>query len=94
MRLNGKCKLAVLSGSYVLPLVPHKPRTDIERDGQSFKLVRRAIEERCFVGVKLYPPMGFRPLGNNSPVDTGLPPQDQESNSPPKTGASQKRIQN
>jgi predicted TIM-barrel fold metal-dependent hydrolase len=28
------------------------------------KLVRRAILEKGFVGVKLYPPMGFRPMGN------------------------------
>ena len=27
-------------------------------------VVKRAIEEQGFVGVKLYPPMGFRPLGN------------------------------
>jgi predicted TIM-barrel fold metal-dependent hydrolase len=30
----------------------------------SFKVLRRAIEERGFVGVKLYPPMGFQPDGN------------------------------
>jgi hypothetical protein len=32
--------------------------------GESLTLVRTAIEERGFLGVKLYPPMGFAPYGN------------------------------
>lgn len=31
-------------------------------------LVNRAIEEEGFLGVKLYPPMGFRPIGNSGAV--------------------------
>lgn len=34
--------------------------------GDSMRLVRRAIETRGFIGVKLYPPMGFAPWGNAS----------------------------
>lgn len=66
-------QLAVLSGGFVLPLVPYNPWTDIERGGKSFELVRWAIEERGFVGVKIYPPMGFRPLGNEGPPVSQLP---------------------
>jgi predicted TIM-barrel fold metal-dependent hydrolase len=32
----------------------------------SLKVVKDAIEHRGFVGVKLYPPMGFRPYGNKN----------------------------
>ncbi len=38
------------------------------KPGQSFSLVKDAIENRGFIGVKLYPPMGFAPYGN-----AGLP---------------------
>jgi predicted TIM-barrel fold metal-dependent hydrolase len=63
-------QLAVLSGGYVLPLVPYNPWTDIERRDESFRLVTWAIQERGFVGVKLYPPMGYRPLGNEEPINS------------------------
>jgi predicted TIM-barrel fold metal-dependent hydrolase len=33
--------------------------------GASMRLVKRAIESEGFVGVKLYPPMGFAPWGNS-----------------------------
>ena len=33
--------------------------------GESLTLVRDAIENRGFLGVKLYPPMGFAPYGNS-----------------------------
>lgn len=32
--------------------------------GDSLRLVKKAVETRGFIGVKLYPPMGFAPLGN------------------------------
>ena len=57
-------QLAMLSGGYVLPLVPYNPWTDIARDGASLALVKEAVEKHGFVGVKVYPPMGFQPLGN------------------------------
>lgn len=40
---------------------PWRAATD---GGASFELVRAAIEDMGFVGVKLYPAMGFRPAGN------------------------------
>lgn len=57
-------QLALLSGGYVLPVAPYNPWTDIERDGESLRTVQWAVREHGFVGVKIYPPMGFQPLGN------------------------------
>lgn len=37
----------------------------------SFRLARHAIERAGFLGVKLYPPVGFRPVGNESLFDVG-----------------------
>ena len=37
-------------------------------DGDSLRLVKRAVEEQGFLGVKIYPPMGFAPWGNE-PID-------------------------
>lgn len=34
-----------------------------------FDVVRSAVLDRGFVGVKVYPPMGWRPLGNSATVD-------------------------
>jgi predicted TIM-barrel fold metal-dependent hydrolase len=65
-------QLAVLSGGYVLPLVPYNPWTDIKQDGKSFELVRWAVEKHGFVGVKIYPPMGYKPLGNEQPPPSNL----------------------
>jgi predicted TIM-barrel fold metal-dependent hydrolase len=39
----------------------------------SFKVLQRAIEKRGFVGVKLYPPMGFRPSGNRQLSNSDFP---------------------
>lgn len=65
-------QLAVLSGGYVLPLVPYNPLTDLRQNNKSFNLVRQAIEERGFVGVKLYPPMGYLPLNNSKRLPSEL----------------------
>jgi predicted TIM-barrel fold metal-dependent hydrolase len=37
---------------------------EVGRRPSAFDLVREAIEKRGFIGVKLYPPMGFLPLDN------------------------------
>src|SRR5262245_691486 len=39
----------------------------------SFTVMKRAIEERGFVGVKLYPPMGFQPYDNASLPNSSFP---------------------
>lgn len=44
-------------------MVPFDPWRQIVDRG-ALDLVRHAIEDMGFVGIKLYPPMGFRPLGN------------------------------
>lgn len=66
-------KISELSGGYMKPLVAYNPLTDIKENGASYELVRDAIENHSFVGVKMYPPMGFFPGGNatnsNYPTD-------------------------
>ncbi|WP_157578711.1 amidohydrolase family protein [Rudaea cellulosilytica] len=63
--------LSHLSGGYMLPLISYNPWTDIKDNGASFSLVVSAIEEYGFIGVKIYPPMGFFAYGNsNTPVKT------------------------
>lgn len=57
-------QLALLSGGYVLPVAAYNPWTDIVRDGESLRMVQDAVGKRGFVGVKVYPPMGFHPLDN------------------------------
>lgn len=66
-------QLAVLSGGFVLPLIPYNPWTDIEEQGASLRLVKEAIGERGFVGVKIYPPMGFGPDGRVIASSSRLP---------------------
>lgn len=70
-------RLSHLSNGFLLPLVPYNPWTDIERSNESLELVRWAVKDHGFVGVKIYPPMGFRPYGNQ-PVSSPKkrPPDD------------------
>lgn len=44
--------------------VPFDPARNIHERGVSFALVKRAIETQGFIGVKLYPPMGYRAARN------------------------------
>ena len=60
-------KLAVFYDGRLLPLVAYDPLRDEATGGQALRWVQQAIESHGFVGVKLYPPMGFRPLGNTDP---------------------------
>lgn len=56
--------LSYLSGGYMLPLVGYNPWTDLNNRGESYQLVRTAIEDFGYVGVKIYPPVGYYPYGN------------------------------
>ncbi|MFM0356496.1 hypothetical protein PQR12_23630 [Paraburkholderia nemoris] len=74
--------LSQMSGGYMLPLVAYNPWTDIEEDNSSFNMVRTAICDYGFIGVKIYPPMGFYPFGNAT-----LPNKSNESNQTRPDGA-------
>lgn len=62
-------RIAVLTGGRVHGFVPFCPFRELmtaqgEAPGASLRLVQRAVQSNGFIGVKLYPPMGFAPLGN------------------------------
>lgn len=59
-------KIAVLFDGAVLPVVAYNPWPESEDSPSSLALVEKAITERGFVGVKLYPGIGYRPIGNES----------------------------
>jgi predicted TIM-barrel fold metal-dependent hydrolase len=62
-----------LSDGYLLPLVAYNPWTDLIKDGAALELVQRAVKDHGFIGVKIYPPVGFHPYGNASlPYPPGL----------------------
>lgn len=65
-------QLAVLSGGYVLPIVSYNPLSDIRRNGKPFELVKAAVLEHGFVGIKIYPPIGYWPIGNSRRTDDDL----------------------
>ncbi len=48
------------------PFCPFREAMTVDSSGMgdAMRLVRRAIETQGFIGVKLYPPMGFAPWGN------------------------------
>lgn len=61
-------KIVRLFEGRVHPMVGFDPLRDAQflgfADNSPFAWVRRAVEEMGFLGVKMYPPMGFRPSGN------------------------------
>jgi predicted TIM-barrel fold metal-dependent hydrolase len=64
-------RICVLSGGRVHAFVPYCPLRELEtgggvrgQDGQAMVCLKDAIMNRGFIGVKLYPPMGFAPYGN------------------------------
>lgn len=66
-------EMSVVTGGRVHCFAPYDPFKEVAfQVGQSaespFALVKDAVENRGFIGVKLYPPMGFAALGN-----AGLP---------------------
>ena len=56
----------------VLPMVGFDPRRDGDWARSSFRAVQDRVRRGAAIGVKLYPPMGFRPLGNERAVDARL----------------------
>lgn len=63
-------KIVRLFEGKIHPLVAFNPLkealyTGVDEDEQRpFNIVKKAVEERGFIGVKLYPPMGFFPIDN------------------------------
>jgi predicted TIM-barrel fold metal-dependent hydrolase len=59
-----------LGGAKFHPFVAFNPRREISGDldarghGPALRIVHRALQEHGFIGVKLYPASGFKPLGN------------------------------
>jgi predicted TIM-barrel fold metal-dependent hydrolase len=71
-QIDVMAQISVLLGGRVHSFAPFCPfREAMTRDasgtgeGQSLQQVKRAIETCGFIGVKLYPPMGFAPWGNS-----------------------------
>lgn len=57
-------QLSLLSRGFLLPLVAYNPLVDALDGDASLKVVQDAVDKHGCVGVKIYPPMGFRPFGN------------------------------
>lgn len=62
-------RISVLTGGRVHGFAPYCPfrevmTTGTDGLGASMRLVKRAVESQGFIGVKLYPPMGFAAWGN------------------------------
>lgn len=69
--------LSQLSGGYMRPLVAYNPWSDVQDNGRTLARTLDALDQRGFVGVKIYPPNGFRPYGNTHspgiPTTPGMP---------------------
>jgi predicted TIM-barrel fold metal-dependent hydrolase len=59
-------QIALASGGTVLPFVAYNPQTDIDKNNASYDRVVEAITKRGFIGVKIYPPMGYLAYDNVS----------------------------
>lgn len=57
-------EIARLSNGRLLPFVAYDPLRDVREGGDALRLVQSAVNEQGFVGVKLYPANGFRPIAN------------------------------
>ena len=58
--------LCEISGGYMRPLVAYNPWRDAIEDGETARRAVEAVDKRGFIGIKLYPPNGFRPYGNTA----------------------------
>jgi len=59
--------LAQLFKGYYFPMVGYNPWTDIEESEKSFKLIEEAVQAHGFIGIKIYPSIGYFPYGNTGP---------------------------
>ena len=66
--------LSQLSGGYMRPLVAYNPWSDVQDNGRTLARTLDALDRRGFVGVKIYPPNGFRPYGNALPPGIATTP--------------------
>jgi predicted TIM-barrel fold metal-dependent hydrolase len=57
--------IAIASDGRVLPFVPFDPWRDVATGGAALASIQAAVASGGAVGVKLYPPMGFRASGND-----------------------------
>jgi predicted TIM-barrel fold metal-dependent hydrolase len=57
-------EIARMSGGRLLPFVAYDPLRDVRENCAALTLVQDAILQHGFVGVKMYPANGFRPMGN------------------------------
>ena len=57
-------KISALSNGYMQPIVPYNPWTDIEDNDDSIRLVEYAVRHKGFIGVKIYPQLGYYPNKN------------------------------
>ncbi len=70
-------QLSTLSRGFFLPLVSYNPWVDIKENNASLDLVEKAVKYHGCVGVKIYPPMGFYPYGNDgNPISSTEPRPD------------------
>jgi predicted TIM-barrel fold metal-dependent hydrolase len=70
-RLSMLGRLAPGANAHVHPFIGFDPRSELRSRAAhdvitALEVVRMAIEKFGFVGVKLYPPMGFRPVANEA----------------------------
>jgi predicted TIM-barrel fold metal-dependent hydrolase len=60
------------TGIAVIPMIAFDPYREAGGQARGLEMVKDAIENRGFVGVKFYPPLGYRPFGNTH-HELGLP---------------------
>ncbi|WP_154660880.1 amidohydrolase family protein [Microvirga lotononidis] len=70
-QINVMEQISILTGGRVHCFAPFDPMRQVAYDLQLIQesplaLVQRAISSQGFIGVKMYPPMGFAPMGNSS----------------------------
>lgn len=68
-------QIAVMSGGAILPFIGYNPRTDVQQQGASLARVIDAVCNRGFIGVKVYPPMGYSGHGNAADTGPGACPR-------------------